>query len=1093
MRFLPFILVLLMSSLAYGVGSLSYSGRLVNANGSPVSGRVNLSFDLAYSNNVDVILCTQSLNSVELSNGLFHVMLHFPTCNLPELMSNIPTGNTVSIRVVDITNGDKKYPFQSIHSVPFSFVSQTSKQLAQMGATPGQVLSWEDGVWKPKTLNTEISNGSITDEMLQGNIPRGKIAAGTANEIVVNDASGNLSSVNIVPLSMGGTGATDAASARVSIGAMAISDVPLCNLPHQKLQMKLGPVYWSCENDLAEDDSKLPLIGGTLTGPLILSGNPDSDFEAATKKYVDSAVNAIDLTSVEDDLQSVTDRGASTTTFSKFDGGAGFSHVGIGTDTPVGVLDIHSTTSGVLIPRMNTLQRDVVAMPTGMIIYNLDTNKINYHNGDTWKELGISDSGVQKITVGAGLTPTGDITSTGSIAVDVGTTTGKIIQVDADNKLPVIDGSQLTNLNPINLGSVVPITRGGTGLTSFDVNRVYISNGTGAFVPFSCGMAQIFGFNGSGAPTCLNFDTVNSAEVKQGGNIFGTAMVIGTNDENSMSFETNNTNKMTILPNGNVGIGTEIPETQVVIKNANGDRDTVFILRSDTSPNLDFYSNYNGDDDVQTGSFAYGVRPTQDSWQIWEKGLNTEWENLMTVLPSGNVGVGVLSPSSKLTVDGTIESLSGGVKFPDGTVLTSANGMNAAGSAVAWVAFSGATGAIQSSFNISSVTRTAVGRYNVTFSSSLSDSNYAVVFGGSNTGNGDGVEAAVDNLAGGRTASSVKIVTAHATAGSYQDYPQVFMAVFQGNGTAPIANGQWTQAGDNVYRTAGNVGIGTSNPISKMTLVNGDITIDSDGDNNYAGIGEMNGGLVLSGKTISNAQYDLYIADSGRVGIGTTTPTHGLHLSAATTASNSVMRITSTNTKDAHIRYDFPTDSTKYWVAGSDFDMGNAYLVWNSTTPSDIPFYINSASNYVGIGTYSPSYRLHVAGTAAGTSWSNLSDLRFKRDIKPLDNSLERILQLNGVTYNWRQEDFPERNFEEDRDLGLIAQNVEKVFPEAVTEDQEGYKGVKYSNLIAAVIEAIKELFYTKAEKAEVEELRKENAELKAYLCAKDPEAPMCK
>ena len=66
--------------------------------------------------------------------------------------------------------------------------------------------------------------------------------------------------------------------------------------------------------------------------------------------------------------------------------------------------------------------------------------------------------------------------------------------------------------------------------------------------------------------------------------------------------------------------------------------------------------------------------------------------------------------------------------------------------------------------------------------------------------------------------------------------------------------------------------------------------------------------------------------------------------------------------------------------------------------------------------------------------------------------------QLNGVTYQLNQAAFPEWKFEEGRQYGLIAQQVEKVFPEMVkTIDSKGYKGVDYAKLVPVLIEAIKE------------------------------------
>lgn len=293
MRFLILISLLFSLSLAHGFESLSYSGRLVNANGSPVTGYAKLSFELAYSNNTGIILCTQNADNVSLANGVFHVGLEFPDCDLSQVVKNTPDGHSISIRVIDRTQSPERYySFQAINSLPYALVSKTAKQLDQLGATPGQFLSWEDGEWKPKTINTEIAPGTISDEMLQGNIPRSKLAAGVANQLVVNDASGNLSSVGVLPLSMGGTGAVDAAGARTNLGAMAFTDVPSC-LDHQKLKMNPGPVFWSCVLDETLDNTKLPLSGGALSGALTLAADPSDPLEAATKNYVDSQVAGV--------------------------------------------------------------------------------------------------------------------------------------------------------------------------------------------------------------------------------------------------------------------------------------------------------------------------------------------------------------------------------------------------------------------------------------------------------------------------------------------------------------------------------------------------------------------------------------------------------------------------------------------------------------------------------------------------------------------------------------------------------------------------------------------------------------------------------
>ena len=79
------------------------------------------------------------------------------------------------------------------------------------------------------------------------------------------------------------------------------------------------------------------------------------------------------------------------------------------------------------------------------------------------------------------------------------------------------------------------------------------------------------------------------------------------------------------------------------------------------------------------------------------------------------------------------------------------------------------------------------------------------------------------------------------------------------------------------------------------------------------------------------------------------------------------------------------------------------------------------------------------------------SDIRIKNNINKIDNALDKISKLNGITYN---------NITNDnkKETGLIAQEVLKVIPEAVFEDENGYLNIAYGNLMGIVIEAIKEL-----------------------------------
>ena len=80
------------------------------------------------------------------------------------------------------------------------------------------------------------------------------------------------------------------------------------------------------------------------------------------------------------------------------------------------------------------------------------------------------------------------------------------------------------------------------------------------------------------------------------------------------------------------------------------------------------------------------------------------------------------------------------------------------------------------------------------------------------------------------------------------------------------------------------------------------------------------------------------------------------------------------------------------------------------------------------------------------------SDERLKKDIDPINLGLEAILQLEGKTYKWSD---PSRS--QQTHIGLIAQEVEKVIPEVVTEDENGFKAIAYAKLTTILIEAIKE------------------------------------
>lgn len=86
------------------------------------------------------------------------------------------------------------------------------------------------------------------------------------------------------------------------------------------------------------------------------------------------------------------------------------------------------------------------------------------------------------------------------------------------------------------------------------------------------------------------------------------------------------------------------------------------------------------------------------------------------------------------------------------------------------------------------------------------------------------------------------------------------------------------------------------------------------------------------------------------------------------------------------------------------------------------------------------------------------SDIKFKQNIMPIENSLNKVLRLNGIRFKHKTENEADlENKESDFRLGFIAQEVEMVFPEVVKDMPDGTKAMSYTDLIAALVEAIKE------------------------------------
>jgi hypothetical protein len=188
----------------------------------------------------------------------------------------------------------------------------------------------------------------------------------------------------------------------------------------------------------------------------------------------------------------------------------------------------------------------------------------------------------------------------------------------------------------------------------------------------------------------------------------------------------------------------------------------------------------------------------------------------------------------------------------------------------------------------------------------------------------------------------------------------------------------------------GNVGVGTTNPTSKLTI---------------AGTSSM----------ISNAVGDIVI--SATAGSAT--------LIRSASGSNSTLDI---NTVDSAL-----TSTLRFSNSGK-----NLFFMHTNQVTDLSRLYVTDSGNSVGVYL--------APGT---TSWQAASDARLKENVALIDNALAKVMQMRGVTYNLKGNGV--------REIGVVAQEVNPLFPEIVDDPTNGYWGVMYDRIGPILIEAIKE------------------------------------
>ncbi|NBX40674.1 MAG: hypothetical protein EBR15_04510, partial [Gammaproteobacteria bacterium] len=249
--------------------------------------------------------------------------------------------------------------------------------------------------------------------------------------------------------------------------------------------------------------------------------------------------------------------------------------------------------------------------------------------------------------------------------------------------------------------------------------------------------------------------------------------------------------------------------------------------------------------------------------------------------------------------------------------------------------------------------------------------------------------------------------------------------------------GQPTAPPAPTWPNAWSVTIGGGNQVStglvgqKTTLLGWDSFALAGGSGNVglgfeAGYNEKNDNKLYIANTRAR---NLIFGDfaTGRVGINTATGLDSNNLTTYTNAPNANLQVNA-----------FAATDKVLIVKGAASQTGNLFEAQDSA--GSALAYITSTGAVWGTGAF-----------------NQLSDARLKTNVEVIRNALQIVRKLQGVRFDWNAAAYPDRSFTPGRQIGLIAQEVERVVPEVVSENVDGFKGVAYANLVPLLIEGMKE------------------------------------
>lgn len=530
------------------------------------------------------------------------------------------------------------------------------------------------------------------------------------------------------------------------------------------------------------------------------------------------------------------------------------------------------------------------------------------------------------------------------------------------------------------------------------------------------------------------------------------------------------------------------------------------------------YSNWSQPDCGPTGCNTDQPLNTGPDGQFKTGGLTIATGNVPTglIVTNGNVGIGDTTPGTKLDI-------SGSTRASQGFVATgySASGWGGPGAEVGVATVGGTTNAYFTGFD-----RTASQYMNTYLRGSSVNLQYngatgLILNSDGNVGIGTTDPTAKLHIAGqvkidGGQPGLNKILTSDGVGlGTWRPLSEICAA--DPTGVCGGGDSFWAANGNSIYNTNTlNVGIGVTAPDASLDVkrgTGGSGTARFQGTTNHSHFnwstsedtyirgGKSNSKVFINDTGTGNVIMALGGNDpsnAGKVGIGTNAPSQKLDVNG-NIAMNGKEALRGTdpwlrlNQNDAGEPLPFTSGvHTPGFFNANSMSVGGIY-----TNPGSGNLAINNDIYMEDAKTIKSKGRLHIqskellylnpwgeGGPGGASNWGSSnsdvivgggggsgrlyadafyyrSDINLKENIKPLQNSLSKILQLKGVSFDWKNSN--------KNQIGLIAQDVEKIFPELVSSSADTkLKSVQYANLVAPLIEAVKE------QQTQIEELKKE-------------------